>query len=293
MSSTTTRPGLMPLIVTVWIAWFAAMAAGCDTVTRLIETAPMPSASLTGARLTSLSLDAVGLEFDVQVRNPYSVGLPIVGTTLGLESGGAAIASGSIPSEGPVPARGSKRVTLPVEVNLTELMSVLRGVKPGQVVPYKAVIELTVDAPVAGTVTLPVETKGELPVPAVPGVRLAGIEWTELSLLRATAVTRLRVENNNRFSVDLRSVQCQLNLAGRSVGELRTQDALSLDGGNSGELEVPLSVSPTEMGMSLLGLLRGTQSGYELTGRISVGTPFGPIEMPFGQSGQVSMRQGG
>lgn len=260
---------------------------GCQTLRDLAAAGPRPEARITGARLSDLSLDAAGLEFDVLVKNPLGADLPL--STLGytLESDGRRLLEGSATPRGSIPARGERTITLPARVRFTELLATLRGVRPGQVVPYRVAAALSVDAPGLGPLSLPLEWSGELPVPAPPRVSLERVRWESISLQEARAVLRLQIANANAFALDLERLRYELALAGASVASAVVDRPQAFGAGATQVLEVPLALRPIDLGVALFGVLQGDGAAYELGGSMTVGTVFGPIELPFAGSGHA------
>ncbi len=268
------------------------LSTGCGSLDTILNSADGPQASLARASLSDLDAQSVTLDFEVDITNPYSVPLPLASLSYDLASRGTPFLSGSAPLSGSVPARGTKTITLPARVRFSDLLASLSGVRPGQVIPYDAGLKLSVNAPGIGPIALPLRQKGELPVPAVPDVRLAGLSWDELSLTSAKAVMRLDVRNTNQFPLDLSALDTSLSLAGRDIGRTSIRQALSLGAGKSGSLEVPISFSPIKFGASILSVLRGSAADYSLNGSVEGGTPFGPINLPFNRSGRTSLTGG-
>ena len=186
------------------IAFFSAtLVAGCSSLEEVVESAPKPSARILGAGVRNLSLKSLDLVFDVEVSNPYGVSLPLVDLTYTLGSSGKQLLSGSIKPSGSVPANGTSVVQLPARLDLAAVVKTLPGVKPGAVVPYDAQINLIVDVPLLGEMTLPLERSGEIPVPAPPQITLLSFDVGNLGLDEVRAEARLRVKNTNRFRIDL------------------------------------------------------------------------------------------
>ena len=267
----------------------AAFAASCQTIGSALKSADRPTARITSTSLSDLTLDAASLNFDVEVSNPYSVALPLASLKYDLASNARQFLSGSAPLTGSIPAKGVKTISLPANVRFADLLGVLSGVRPGQLVPYDAALTLGVNAPGLGPLELPIKKSGTLPVPAAPDVTLGGLTWDELSLNRAAATMRLDILNTNQFPLDLSAMDTTLALAGRSVGKTSIASPLALGAGESGSLEVPVSFSPLEFGMGMLNILRGNSADYRINGTVEGATPFGPISLPFDRSGQTSL----
>lgn len=277
----------------VWTgaALFAPGAlGGCQSVKSALEGLDRPRASLAGARLRDLSLDSVALDLDVNIENPYGVPLPITGLDYDVGSGGASLVSGSAPSQGAVPAGGSKVITVPARVRFSDALRILSGVKPGSVVPYEAKVALFVDAPAAGRLSLPLSHTGNLPIPAPPSVRVGSLSWDELSLERAAATVVLDVENTNQFAAGLSRLSYELSLAGMPVGSGLVKGARTLKPGERESLTIPISFSPRSLGLAALEVLQGGDPSYSLRGGATLSTPYGDVDAPLSSSGTARRR---
>ena len=265
----------------------AVVLGGCQSLDDVLKAAPKPTARITGAQLQGLSLKKVDLVFDVEVSNPYGVSLPLVELGYAVGSGGQRIVEGTAKPSGAVPANGTRVIQIPAGIEFASLMSAVKGVRPGSVVPYTADLNLGVDAPVVGRMDLPLSHSGELPVPAAPEVSLAAFDIGALSLDKVDATARLRVKNTNQFDLDLAKLALDLALGGKQVARTSLANKARLAPGQSAMLDVPVSFSPRSFGTGVFNLLRGTEAGYGISGSLEAGTRFGPLALPFKHSGKA------
>lgn len=259
---------------------------GC-TVVETVLGEDRPSASISGVRFADLSTEDVSLEFDVNVNNPYPLALPLLNTTYSLASGEESFMNGQADLQGSVPAGGSRTVTVPARVNFMRLLDAVKGVRPGQVVPYAAQIDLGIDVPGLGEQTLPVRKEGELPVPTTPKVDVNNIKWDRLSIQEARGSVDLAIGNTNEFPIGLKTFDYRLELGGTEVAQSVIDQGLELKPGGTGNLKIPLSISPTKLGLAVLNILRGDEAGYRIRGNMEASTPFAPITLPLDSSGKT------
>lgn len=275
------------------IVTLSAVLAGCSSMGSLLDSIEKPSAVIKGVRFQDLSLDAVTLALDVEVSNPYSMALPLTDVSYSLASGGKPFLSGQAASAGTIPAKQSRNFNVPARIVFADLLQTVQGIRPGSVVPYSAEVNLSVDPPAAtglGPLTLPVRKQGEVPVPAVPRVSLANVQWKDLSWTQASAVADLNIENTNDFALDLRQLDYNLSLAGARVAQSGVSQAVKFDKGQTRTLQIPISFSPANLGLSAFNILKGQSADYEMTGDMNVQTPFGALAMPFARRGQTTLR---
>jgi len=256
-----------------------AVLAGCSA----------PSAKLAGVSLTDIDLQSVTIVFNVELTNPNASALPLANVDYELSSQGNSFFTGEAPLQGEVPARGTKSVSLPARIAYAQLLTALANVKLGSVLPYKAQLGLSVNVPILGKLRLPVSREGNLPVPAAPGVELAGVKWDKLTLDNAGGVFTLHLTNRNQFPLELETMSYSLMLGTMDVARssLARPVALGANGGE-GTMEIPLSFSPRKFGLAAVAMLTGNR-GYSLTGEVVVKTSYGPMRLPFARSGNISL----
>ncbi len=268
----------------------AALAvAGCQEVSKILSGLEKPTVRVTGARIEDLGVEALTLGLLLEVENPYSVPLPVVGLRYGLSSGGKTFLDGTTDESRVVPAYGKGNVPMTARLPFAGLLSALSGVRPGSVFPYEAAIGLFVDAPGAGRLELPLTHRGELPVPAPPDVALEGVRWDDLSVGRIAGTISLGLRNVNEFPVDLSAVDLGLRLAGVELGRVAAARPLSFAPGGRQTLDLPVSFSPAQAGLSLVRMLSGEAADYALTGGIDAKTPFGALRFPVSGAGRTAL----
>jgi LEA14-like dessication related protein len=260
---------------------------GCALLESLLGPAGQPTASVTGVRIADLSLQELTLVFDVAVKNPYTVPLPLANIDYAFASQGQPFLKGQAALQGTIPAGQSKTLSLPAKVVFVDLLRFLQSVRPGAIIPYHATFGLSVNAPVLGTVRLPLEKQGTLPVPAPPAVSVASVGWKNVSLAGATGVLALRVTNPNAFAFDVAGLDYDIKLAGFPLAKGGLVNAAHLAAGAAQELGINVSVSTAQVGMAIVQFAQGRSSSYSLGGSLALGTPFGPLRVPVSVTGQV------
>ncbi len=273
----------------IGFALFAALLAGCQSMQDIIGSVPKPSARVIGASIRGLTLENIVLLFDVEVENPYATSLPLIDLGYSLASGGAKFLEGTVTPTGSIPAGGKQVIQLPATVPFSSMITALKGVKPGAIVPYTADFRIGVDAPVLGRLDIPFSKSGELPVPAVPQVELGSLVIGKLTLDQMRATAKLNVKNTNQFPLDLTKLGVSIALGGLEVGSSKLANSVNLSAGEATTLDVPLSFSPRAVGAGLVNLLRGNQIAYKVSGSIEAGTRFGPLSLPFSHVGNTAV----
>ena len=156
-----TRLGLVSIgIVVVFLC-------GCESLQQALNL-QKPTAQLAGVKFGSVSIEGAQLLFDVDIDNPYPAPLPLLNIDYDLTSRDINLFSGSADLEGTIPAKSSRTVSLPVNINYLDLIRAFKDVRPGSAIPYKADIGLGLDAPALGELRIPLDRQGTLNVPDIP-----------------------------------------------------------------------------------------------------------------------------
>lgn len=151
------------LILVIALSSFTLL--GCATVQKLVA---YPSAKVLGVDVGGISFTGLTLTFDVEIENPYTATLPLVGVDYALSSEGKTFMEGELDTDVRIPAKEKRVVPLKVKLPFRELYDLGSNVKEGSVIPYRADLGLKVEAPVVGSIKLPVDTEGEITVPRLP-----------------------------------------------------------------------------------------------------------------------------
>jgi LEA14-like dessication related protein/predicted nuclease of predicted toxin-antitoxin system len=139
---------------------------GCETRHKVA-----PTAQMTDLKFQDVNQDSATLLFDVEVGNPYAVGLPLTNLHYTLNSGTNTFLLGSTDLQTTVPANSKEIVSLPAKINYANMLKALNGVRAGSKITYEAKLELSVNTPTLGIIKLPLEKEGNLVLPKIPRVK--------------------------------------------------------------------------------------------------------------------------
>ena len=278
----------------LYFAVATAIASGCGTLNDKLKPAPDPSARIVGAELQNLNFDHVNLVFDVEITNPRSVDLSLLGLSYVISSGERQLVQGEFDASATIPAKGSNVIQVPARLEYAAVLRTLTGVRPGSVLPYHAEINVVVDAPLVGALHLPVRHDGEIPIPAVPGIRLVSFDIGTMTWEEIDATAKLEVTNTNEFQIDLDKFNFDLTLGKERLASIGLRRTSRLAPGQSTIVEIPVSVSLRAFGAGITGIfdmLSGNEAGYGIFGSLEIGTQFGPLSVPFSNSGETFIRR--
>ncbi|KAF5942245.1 hypothetical protein HYC85_019887 [Camellia sinensis] len=162
-----------------------------------------PTAEVAGIHFPKINLEKADIVVDVLVKNPNPIPIPLIDINYLIESDGRKLISGLIPDAGTIHAHGSETVKIPVTLIYDDIKNTYADIKPGSIIPYKVKVDLIVDVPVFGRLTLPIEKTGEIPIPYKPDIDVEKIHFERFSLEETVAILHLKLENKNDFDLGL------------------------------------------------------------------------------------------
>ncbi|KAG7570390.1 Water stress and hypersensitive response domain [Arabidopsis thaliana x Arabidopsis arenosa] len=244
-----------------------------------------PTADVSAIHIPKINLERADIVVDVLVKNPNPVPIPLIDINYLVESDGRKLVSGLIPDAGTLKAHGEETVKIPLTLIYDDIKSTYNDINPGMIIPYRIKVDLIVDVPVLGRLTLPLEKCGEIPIPKKPDVDIEKIKFQKFSLEETVAILHVRLENMNDFDLGLNDLDCEVWLCDVSIGKAEISDSIKLDKNGSGLINVPMTFRPKDFGSALWDMIRGKGTGYTIKGNVDVDTPFGAMKLPIIKEG--------
>ncbi|KAG1363671.1 desiccation-related protein [Cocos nucifera] len=244
-----------------------------------------PTADVTGVHIPSINLEKAEIVVDVLVTNPNPIPIPLIDINYLIESDGRKLVSGLIPDAGTIHAHGSETVKIPVTLIYDDIKSTYDDIKPGSIIPYRIKVDLIVDVPIFGRLTLPLEKKGEIPVPYKPDVDLEKIHFNKFSFEETMATLHLKLENKNDFDLGLNALDYEIWLSDVSIGAAELTKSTKIEKNGITKMEIPIAFRPKDFGSALWDMIRGRGTGYSIKGNLDVDTPFGQMKLPISKEG--------
>jgi LEA14-like dessication related protein len=128
-----------------------------------------PEVRLMGVDVGSVGLDSAELLFDFNVDNPNERDLVLDGVAYRLDVEGARLLDGRRRERLEIYSGRDNRVTLPVTVRYEDLSRVLRSLRREDRPSYELKADFEFDAPVVGTLVVPVTQRGRVPLDRLAG----------------------------------------------------------------------------------------------------------------------------
>ncbi|KAJ8527598.1 hypothetical protein K7X08_015049 [Anisodus acutangulus] len=244
-----------------------------------------PTADVTAIHFPRINLKKAEIVADVLVKNPNPIPIPLIDINYLIESDGRKLISGLIPDAGTIHAHSSETVKIPVNLVYDDIKNTYRDIKPGSIIPYRIKVDLIVDVPVFGRLTLPLEKKGEIPVPHKPDIDLEKIHFKKFSSEEMVAVLKLKLANKNDFDLALNGLDYDVWLSDINIGGADLEKSAKIEKNGISYMDLPITFRPKDFGSALWDMLRGRGTGYTMKGHINVDTPFGAMKLPINKEG--------
>jgi LEA14-like dessication related protein len=129
-----------------------------------------PDVRLMGVDVGSLALDSAELLFDFEIDNPNTRALVLDGVAYRLNLEGERFLDGRRGERVEIAAGRESRVTLPVTLRYDDLARALRSLRREDRPSYELKADFEFDAPLVGTLVVPVTQRGRVPLDRLTGL---------------------------------------------------------------------------------------------------------------------------
>jgi LEA14-like dessication related protein len=244
-----------------------------------------PTADVSAIHIPSINLEKADLVVDILIKNPNPVPIPLIDINYLVESDGRKLVSGLIPDSGTIHAHGEETVKIPVTLIYDDIKNTYADIQPGSIIPYKVKVDLIVDVPVIGRITIPLEKTGEIPIPYKPDIDLEKIQFESFSFEETVAILHLKLDNKNDFDLGLNSLDYEVWLGEVRIGGADLAKSAKIEKSGISYIDIPITFRPKDFGSALWDMIRGKGTGYTMKGHIDVDTPFGAMKLPISKEG--------
>jgi len=254
---------------------------GCQSLEHFFQ---KPTVTFNTIKIKDMSLNEATAVFYFDVNNPNPVGSTLSRLTYDLAVNQKSIASGTADKGLQIPAKGIKTVGLPVLINYFDIVDSITDLIEKKEIAY----DLTGTFNFMGF-DLPYEASGNFPLPELPGIMVKEISIDNFSWAGAALNFVLELENNNAFNVDLKQLEYNISMGGKSMISSKSKKGTSIPQNGKATMDIPLDANFIWLGKSAFDLLSGESSDYEINGEMIFNTPGGEKRFPFSNSGNIPL----
>ncbi|MBU1169082.1 MAG: LEA type 2 family protein [Proteobacteria bacterium] len=254
--------------------------SGCATLKQLIK---KPTIEFSGMAVKEMTLFDGTYVFTFNVANPNPLGVPIEKISYDLKIDGKEFFQGDLDNKETVPGNGMIPVDVPVQLYYLDFFKTLVDFVGKDHFEY----DLSGSVFIYG-LSIPFHTTGQLPVPKPPQVSLGRVEIKSMSFANASVVFVLDMVNDNPFPIMMDGLNYTIRLAGNELAGGSTKAVQPLGQNSKSTIDIPLTLSVLKMGKSVLNLLTGSSSEYEISGAMQFQVPkLGIKEFAYSKKGTV------
>lgn len=124
-----------------------------------------------------------------------------------------------------------------------------------------------------------------------PRISLANIQMLETSGMESVFLVQLRVQNPNEVDLDLRGVDCDVEINGKPFAYGMSNTPVRIPAYGSDTVPVKVYTSVIDIFRGLLNLPGRDDLRYEVKGRVRLGgAGFMPATLPFDSQGTISLK---
>ena len=272
---------------------FTLSLTSCAELTKHVDTIK-PSAKITGSRLANINFEQVDLIFDLAVENKNPVSLKLAGVEYDLKIENQSLVSGTTAQAIKISANSTSQVQLPITLKFEDLKNLPGELWNKDKIAYQLQSIFNIDVPLIGNYAIPVSTKGELPIPKIPDIRIRDISVKNISFISAELVARIEMNNPNDFDMGVSNLNYQLNINQENWGQGKITNNINISRKGKGLVSIPLKINFLTAGMSVYDIVVNKKPvEYQLKGNATINSSLELLKnynMPLDISGTTSLR---
>lgn len=124
-----------------------------------------------------------------------------------------------------------------------------------------------------------------------PRISLANIQMLEASGMESAFLVQLRVQNPNEVDLDIRGVECDVELNGKPFAYGMSNTPVRIPAFGSDTVPVKVYTSVIDIFRGLLNLQGREDLSYQVRGKVRMsGGAFLPSSLPFDSQGTISVK---
>ena len=244
-----------------------------------------PEVKFDSVKITNINFTAADFIFKYKVENPNSVSLNVEQFKYDLFIENNKFLSGVSAAPVSIAKKSSSYVDIPVTVSYQELFKIYNNIYKQDTANYKLATEFTLQLPIFGKKTFPVDFNGAFPVLKIPEMTLRDVKIVSLNPISSTIEFTVDIINRNSFAIspDSFNFELYINKSQWLKGLLKNIEALQP--GKSATVKIPLEINTLIAGKELLdNIIGGNNLDVVLKGNMAMRTSYpgiGQTNMPF------------
>ncbi|MBD3225905.1 MAG: hypothetical protein GF313_14345 [Caldithrix sp.] len=291
MKRTTKFLGIQTIIIIV----FSLLLVSCTEFLKMLQetTIEKPNVQPKKIEITDFNFNTADMLLNVAINNPNSLGIDLQSYGYDLLIEGASFLKGRQDQGLHIEANGQSIIAVPFTITYKDLFETFKNLKNKDSLNYQVDMDLSFELPILGTLSIPVSKTDNLMVPRLPDVKLHTIQLDKIGFTGADLAVKIKVNNENPFSVLLDKLDYDLTINGARWADGRITEDIQIDKKGDSMLEIPLSLNFFEIGRSAYQLLSNrSELNYTLQGNADFKSSLPMLDafkLPFNKKGSINV----
>jgi LEA14-like dessication related protein len=252
-----------------------------------------PDVRISKTNLTGLTFEQADLVFDIEIKNPNTVGISLAGFDYDLLLNDVSFLNGEQNKQMEIKANDTAIIQLPVSLLYKNIYQTYQRLKNNDNIHYSLKTGLNFNLPVLGEVRIPVSTSGDFPAIKIPKISIKSIKMERLSLTGADFNLAIGIKNPNGFGFNINNLDYRLMINQTRWAEGQKRGKMSIQSKKESILLIPFKLNFMQIGASLYQEINsGNKFNYQLTGKTNLSSSIealGNVNFPFDVSGTIDL----
>jgi LEA14-like dessication related protein len=261
---------------------FSLPSVGCKEVKQYLNNRK-PRLKFQNMRLANINFRGMDMKFNFLMTNPNPIGINLSRISYQLDFNNNKLFSGTQRRGVQLKANGTSPLQMPFSIEYVKFVKSIVGFfKAKKEVPYALKLGVGFRVPVLGEVNIPFQTKGVVPIPSIPKIRVIGATKPRFtgSILNPSVSFNFQVgvRNQNRFPISVKQLAYSFMVSNRSVVSGQTQ-TMSVNSGKEQIVNIPVNLRVAQVGLAVINAVRSGKLNYGFNGNLNMGMFKLPINL--------------
>ena len=252
-----------------------------------------PTVEITNAQISDLSFDDLNLLFDIQIKNPNTVGINLAGFDYELLINENSFISGNQPDQLQIAANNQNTVQLPVKLKFLDIYNTFVDLKNNNNSKYQIKCGLNFNLPVLGETRIPISKSGDIPLLKLPKISFNSVKLDNINFSGANLMLEVKFKNPNAFSMLIEQMNYNFQVNGNNWLSGKANQKTSTSQNGESIIQIPVSLDFLQMGSSLFQLVSGGKNlNYNFKGNLDIKNSHPLLQnltLPFDQTGKFDI----
>jgi LEA14-like dessication related protein len=269
------------------------LLGGCAKPVPMPELAGLaPSVELERIQFDGADWQGVQATFVLSARNRAPISMMVPKLVWNVDVAGSQLFHGVTAPDQQLAANATSSLPVPVRLNFSEMLGVVRGAQGRETVPYTFRGEITVQTP-GGPLNVPYTFDGFVPTLRAPTIKPTGLRVQSLDgrSSKATLVLDLQVTDAAGGAMTLDDVDWSLSFLGTAVADGKVASLGSVGPDGTATLALPIQLNLLKVGSAAMTALQKRQPlEVGLRADLAVKTPLGSLPLSIRETAEVPVR---